>query len=151
VVVVWLVVLFIIVFWLLPALWAVVSHIQRRRSRFPGSVPLSERVLAEVRSREMLCDLLDEREYQQLMQHGYLDVASPSYEERIYRIPGSAGWICVYEQGRALVNLCVQPVISLPTYDVIVLHKLMIEGNEQAYLARANAIPLLVPSLRDDQ
>ncbi len=98
----------------------------------------------------MLRDLLDEREYQQLMECGYLDVASPGYVERVYRIPASAGWVCVYEHGRALVNLCVQPIVPLPADDVIALHKLMIEGDEQDYLERANAIPLLLPFRRDD-
>jgi len=98
-----------------------------------------------------LRDLLDEREFQQLTQYGYLDIASPNYEDRVYRIPGCAGWVCVYEKGQALVNLCVQPVEPLPINDVIALHKLMIEGNEHGYLARANQIPLFFPMQSDDE
>lgn len=143
----WLAVLFVTIFWLLPALWAFISHVQRRRRRGASS---AENTLAEARSRDLLRDLLDEREFQQLTQYGYLDIASPNYEDRVYRIPGCAGWVCVYEKGQALVNLCVQPVEPLPVNDVIALHKLMIEGNEHGYLARANQIPLFFPTRSDD-
>ncbi|HKT37810.1 MAG TPA: hypothetical protein VJR48_05520 [Ktedonobacterales bacterium] len=145
---VWLVSLFITIFWLLPILWACAHHLRRRSQRTGAMLP-GERSRAEERSHALLRDLLDEREYQQLMECGYLDVASPSDKERVYRIPGSAGWVCVYERGRARMHLCVQPVVPLPTNDVIVLHKLMIEGNEEAYLERANEIPLYFPSQRD--
>ena len=36
------------------------------------------------------------------------------------------------------MRLCVQPVESLPDADVVVLHKLMIEANEESYLQKAN-------------
>lgn len=36
------------------------------------------------------------------------------------------------------MRLCLQPVESLPDADVIVLHKLMIEANEETYLQKAN-------------
>jgi len=146
-VVFWLAVLFVTIFWLLPALWAFISHGQRRRRRGASS---ADNTLVEARSRALLRDLLDEREFQQLTQYGYLDIASPNYEDRVYRIPGCAGWVCVYEKGQALVNLCVQPVEPLPINDVIALHKLMIEGNEHGYLARANPIPLFFPTQSDE-
>ena len=139
----WLAVLFVAIFWLLPALWVFTSHLQRRRRWATAS---AEHALAESRSGVLLRDLLDERELQQLAQDGYLDIASPNYADRVYRIPGCAGWVCVYEKGQALVNLCVQPVEPLPINDVIALHKLMIEGNEPGYLARANQIPLFFPT-----
>ncbi len=144
----WLAALFVAIFWLLPALWAFTSHFQRRRRRV---APSAEYALAEARSRALLRDLLDEREFQQLTQQGYLDVASPNYEDRVYRIPGCAGWVCVYEKGQARVNLCLQPVEPLPGNDMIALHKLMIEGNEHGYLARANEIPLFFPTRSDDE
>ena len=143
----WLAVLFVTIFWLLPALWAFISHVQRRRRRGASS---AENTLAEARSRDLLRDLLDEREFQQLTQYGYLDIASPNYDDRIYRIPGCAGWVCVYEKGQALMHLCVQPAEPLPVNDVIALHKLMIEGNEHGYLACANPIPLFFPTWSDE-
>jgi hypothetical protein len=42
-------------------------------------------------------------------------------------------------------------VDPLPKNDVIALHKLMIEGNEHGYLARANKIPLFFPTRSDNQ
>jgi hypothetical protein len=36
------------------------------------------------------------------------------------------------------MRLCVQPIERLPDADVVVLHKLMIEANEEHYLQRAN-------------
>jgi hypothetical protein len=36
------------------------------------------------------------------------------------------------------MRLCLQPVEYLPDADIVVLHKLMIEANEEAYLAKAN-------------
>lgn len=144
----WLAVLFVTILWLLPALWVFASHVQRRRRRAAVS---AEHALAEARSAALLRDLLDEREFEQLTQDGYLDVASPTYEDRVYRIPCYAGWVCVYEKGQARMHLCVQPVDPLPANDVIALHKLMIEGNEQGYLARANEIPLFFPNRSDEE
>ena len=144
----WLAVLFVTIFWLLPALWVFTSRVQRRRRQAATS---AEHALAEAQSAALLRDLLDERELEQLTQNGYLDVASPTYENRVYRIPGYTGWVCVYEKGQARMHLCVQPVDPLPGNDVIALHKLMIEGNEQGYQARANEIPLFFPTRSDEE
>jgi hypothetical protein len=146
-VVFWVAVLFVTIFWLLPALWVFTSRVQRRRRRAAAS---AEYALAEARSAVLLRDLLDERELEQLTEDGYLDIASPNYEGRVYRIPGCAGWVCVYENGQARMHLCVQPADPLPNNDVIALHKLMIEGNEQGYLACANEIPLFFFPTRSD-
>ncbi len=96
---------------------------------------------ANIRARELLGDLLDENELRQLKEARYLDVASPGYARRIYRIPLEEGMVSVYEAGLPVLRLCVQPINTLPRYDVIAMHKLMIEGNEHEYLARANAFP----------
>ncbi len=61
----------------------------------------AECALAEERSSTLLRDLLDDQEYQQLMWLGYLDVASPHHEKRVYRIPRDAGWVRVYTRGSA--------------------------------------------------
>jgi hypothetical protein len=50
----------------------------------------------------------------------------------------------VYERGIAVCNLCVQPIDSLPSDDVVVMHKLMIQGSEREYLAQANQFMLSV-------
>ena len=142
-------VIFITIIWLLlwlgPGVWAYSYGLRDRRIWRRLGLGPSERALAEQRAAVLLRELLEEAEYQQLMRRGYLEVASPNYEARIYRIPRDVGRVRVYEHGRARVELCVQPVISLPDSDVILLHKLMIQANEEAYLARANEVPLPLP------
>lgn len=93
------------------------------------------------RAEELLRELLDEREYRQLKRRGYLDVVSPTDARRIYRIPRFYGRVRVYEGGQAVLDLCVQPAEPLPSADVVAMHKLMIQGDEHEYLARANQFP----------
>lgn len=90
----------------------------------------------------LLRDVLEPQEYAQLSKHAYLDVKSPSVPERFYRIPGYLGLVRVYEHGVPVQDLCIQPVESLPSADIIAMHKLMIQGAEQEYLARARQFAL---------
>ena len=103
---------------------------------------------AQERSTLLLKDVLEKHEYEQLTQRGYLDVSSPSNPQRIYRIRRNGGLVSVYEQGKAIQEVCVQSTEPLPRDDVVVLHKLMIQANEQEYLARANQFPPLFPRQR---
>lgn len=130
---------------IVPGVWLLARHVWNRRAGVLGGATPQERALAEERSATLLREMLSEHEYQQLTRHGYVDVVSPSRASRVYRIPGFAGRVRIYEQGRPVAELCVQSAVPLPAKDVIVMHKLMIEGNEQGYLARANEIPLLLP------
>ncbi|MGO8950255.1 MAG: hypothetical protein ACLQUY_21870 [Ktedonobacterales bacterium] len=117
--------------------------------KFPSKTGNQEHVLtgkeskaADARARQLLRDMLEEREYAQLMTYGYLDVPSPHYQGRIYRIPFSRNKLVqVYEGGRVTNRLCLQPSAQLPLYDVILVHKLLIAADEQEYLVRANAFP----------
>lgn len=109
---------------------------------------VGEHLSAEGRARAMLREVLSEGEYQQLMKYGYLEIGSPSIEQRVYRIPGAGGLVRVYDHGTAVMELCLQPAEPLPDGDVVVLHKLMIEGNEQEYLAKANHFAPGIISLR---
>lgn len=103
---------------------------------------------AQERSLALLREVLEEREYEQLIQQGYLDISSPSDPQRIYRIKRNVGLVSVFEQGKAKWELCVQPTEPLPNNDLVVMHKLMIQGNEQEYLAQANRFPTLFPRQR---
>lgn len=96
----------------------------------------------------LLRAVLDEREYRQLTRRGYLDVASPTVEQRIYRIPAYTGLVRVYEHGMAVRELCIQPVEPLPSADIVAMHKLMIQGAEQEYWARARHYARVDPNLR---
>lgn len=93
---------------------------------------------AERRAHALMREMLTPEEYQQIKDCGYLDVISPSTSERVYRIPGAGGLVHVYEHGHAIMDLCLQPVDVLPESDVVVMHKLMIQGNEDEYLLKAN-------------
>jgi hypothetical protein len=102
-----------------------------------------EREAADARGRELLRSFLGEAEYEKLMERGYLDVASPHHSERLYRIPLSDGLVQVYDRGELTKRLCLQPTEYLPRCDVVIMHTLMITGDEHEYLARANAFPPL--------
>ena len=52
--------------------------------------------------------------------------------------------VTVYEHGRAIMRLCLQSTEPLPRADVVVMHKLLIEANEQEYLHKANQLPVQI-------
>ncbi len=93
---------------------------------------------AEKRAEELLSELLSEDERQQMARFGYLPVPSPSTANRVYRIPARTGWVEVYEGDGLAMKLCALPSEGLPSGDVVLMHKLMIEADEQEYLRRAN-------------
>lgn len=135
--------------WLLFLLLAIYYLSQSpdgRVSRLRESV--SEHLSAESRAKALLREMLTENQYQQLIKFGYLEVPSPTIEYRVYRIPGSGGLVKVFERGSAVMELCLQPAEPLPDGDVVVMHKLMIEANEQEYLQKANHFAPGIISLR---
>ena len=93
---------------------------------------------SEERARSLLGEVLTEGERQQLAEEGFLTVGSPSTGGRTYRIPGRPGWVEMYESGLLMKKLCVLPHEGLPPGDIVLMHKLMIEGNEDEYLRLAN-------------
>ena len=93
---------------------------------------------AERRASDLLRDILTPEQFRQLLWRGYLEIPSPTAPQRVYRVPRTKGYVQVIENGRATMRLCLQPVECLPDADVIVLHKLMIEANEETYLQKAN-------------
>lgn len=97
------------------------------------------------RAEALLRELLDEHEYQQVRKQGYVEVVSPSNAQRIYRIPRFLGRVSVYEGGHVVRELCIHPVELIPSADVVVMHKLLIQGDEERYLALANQFPTLLP------
>jgi hypothetical protein len=100
--------------------------------------PAVSALAAEARARLMLREMLTDAEYEQLTRDGYLEVPSPSIAHRLYRIPWSAGRVCMMDHGQEVAELCLQSTEPLPDSDLVVLHKLMIVGNEREYLSRAN-------------
>jgi hypothetical protein len=109
---------------------------------------VSEHLSAESRAKALMREMLTEAQCQQLQKLGYLEVRSPTIEQRVYRIPGAGGLVKVYEGNCAIMELCLQPTEPLPDGDVVVMHKLMIEANEQEYLQKANHFAPGIISLR---
>jgi len=109
-----------------PMVWLIVQPYLKGWSR------------AERRATDLLRDILTPEQFRQLLWRGYLEIPSPTEPRRVYRVPRSKGYVQVIENGRAIMRLCLQPVECLPDADVVVLHKLMIEANEDTYLQKAN-------------
>jgi len=97
-----------------------------------------EWIEAERRAEALLREVVTGDEYQRLVQLGYLEVPSRLGPHRSYRIPYQPGRVRVYEDNKPVIELCVQPREPMPDGDLVVMHKLMIEGNEREYLRIAN-------------
>ncbi len=101
---------------------------------------------ANRRANELLHSVLTREQYRQLIRNGYLDIPSPRDPGCIYRVPRAQGLVGVIEQGRRKMNLCLQPLEWVPDADMVVMHKLMIEADEETYLQTANKIPRITSS-----
>jgi hypothetical protein len=95
---------------------------------------------AERRAELLVRDVLDDGEYTQLKRSGYIDVPSRARPGRIYRVPAAGSPVAVIEPGRQVVFLCLQPQDRLPTNEVVVIHKLMLEAAEGDYWRKANVL-----------
>ena len=93
---------------------------------------------AERRADAMLRELLGGEGYEALNRRGYLEVRSPSRPNRTYLVPRWSGQVRVLEDGRHVMWLCAQPLEPVPLADLVIMHKLMIEGNEEEYLKICN-------------
>jgi hypothetical protein len=95
---------------------------------------------ANRRANELLRSVLPREQYRHLVRHGYLDIPSPRDPECFYRVPHAPGLVGVFEQGRRKASLCLQPLEMVPDADIVVMHKLMIEADEETYLQTANKL-----------
>jgi hypothetical protein len=95
---------------------------------------------AELRAEVLLRENVIGRQYQQLLDNGYLEVPSRLYPGRTYRLPARPGRVEVYEAGKWAGQLCIIACDPAPHADLILAQKWMIEADEQAYLAMANWI-----------
>ncbi|MFL5592064.1 MAG: hypothetical protein ACJ8DI_31040 [Ktedonobacteraceae bacterium] len=96
------------------------------------------------RGHELLHTVLSCEQYRQLNKQGYVDIRSPSDPERFYRVPESRGRVEVIEKGKRKTSLCLQPLEWVPDADIVVIHKLMIEADEETYLHTANRFPPMI-------
>ena len=100
---------------------------------------LSNAVAADLRAEKLLLSLLSEEYYNLLRTAGYLEVRSRLVPSRVYRIR-RRGPVEVHELGRFRMYLCLKPLHPLPCSDVVLLHKVLLEGDEQRYIETANVI-----------
>ena len=98
---------------------------------------------ANERAEKVVKAVLSPEETQQLQQSGFLDIPSPGYPGRVYRVPSGQGMVAVIESGRCVERLCAQSTTPIPDRELVLIHKLMIEGNEQEYLQTANHFPCI--------
>ena len=96
---------------------------------------------AEDKARTLLREVLSDEERRHLEHFACLMIPSPSIPRRTYCIPARPGMVAVYESGRQVMRLCLQPIEALPSGDMVLMLKLMIEGNEEEYLRMANVQP----------
>jgi len=93
------------------------------------------------RAEAMLQRLLTEGERAQLQRDGFLEVPSRGVAGRRYRVPRRGGApVAVLEPDGRVLYLCLQPVAPVPEQEVVLLHKLMLEGAEDEYWRRANRV-----------
>ncbi|MDE3074062.1 MAG: hypothetical protein KGJ86_01420 [Chloroflexota bacterium] len=97
-----------------------------------------DRLQAELRAQQLMQRLLTAGERRQLEKLGFIEMPSRLVRGRSYRIPRRRGQVQVYEDGRHAGSLCIQPARWVPDGDVVLMHKLMLEGNEAEYLRTAN-------------
>ena len=115
------------VFALFGLLFAVTTEFRRRY----------DRTSADERAERLLQSKLTPDEYGQLLIQGYMKIPSPSRADRYYLVPRQRGFVRVYDAGRQVMRLCVGPKEWVPDADVVLMHKLMIEGDETEYLRTA--------------
>jgi hypothetical protein len=105
---------------------------------------------ANRRANELLHSVLTSEQYLQLARNGYLDIPSPRDPGCIYRVPQAQGLVWVIKQGRRNMSLCLQPLEWIPDADMVVMHKLMIEADEETYWQTANKIARISTADGDD-
>jgi hypothetical protein len=125
----------------LPLVWqGVVTWQQWRRWR--AQRPPPDLAAAEARAELLLSEVLTPAEYTMLQTLGYLELPSRLYPGRYYRIYRRPRPVEVYQRGQAALALCVQPTTYLPSGDRVLMHKVLLEGDEARYLRTANVTRL---------
>jgi len=96
--------------------------------------------IAVERAAQLLQELMPADQRDELGANGHFSIKSPHYPGREYRVWGTARPVDVFEAGKLTMSLCVESLDPLPPGDVVLMHKLMIEGNEKEYLRVANRL-----------
>jgi len=90
------------------------------------------------RAETLLQRWLTDAERAQLRRDGFLEIQSPSVSGRRYRIPRRGSPVAVLEPSGRVIYLCLQPETPVAPDELVLVHKLMLEGAENEYWERAN-------------
>jgi hypothetical protein len=104
----------------------------------PAPLWLGRTRAAERRAADTVKELLSLGEYAQLVHQGYLEVTSRVQADRVYRVPALPGPVKVFEQGKLVAHLCLQPAEPLPRNEVVLVQKVLLEADEDFYWRSAN-------------
>ncbi len=98
---------------------------------------LASEDVAWQRAEQLLADSLTAQQYATYRARGFIEVRSPTYEDRVYRVDG---WrpVAVYENRQFVGAVCIRPREHIPVPDVLLARKLMIEGAEAEFLGSGN-------------
>ena len=123
------------------------EHAQRGRSAVDRvlSLPDPITVMEEVknylevmlRAEKLLLDVLGKKSYDAYKVRGFIPVKSKKFPEREYQfVP--YGRVRVFEKGIRKMELCVVPRgEQMPEQDILVIKKLMLQGDEEEFLKTA--------------
>jgi hypothetical protein len=95
---------------------------------------------ANERAEALTGRLLSDAERAQLRRDGFLEVPSQLVRGRRYRIPSGGSPVAVLEPDGRVGYLCLQPETTVPRAELVVIHKLLLEGAEGEYWQRANRV-----------
>jgi len=84
--------------------------------------------------------VLSQDEQAQLRRDGFLEVPSQEVSGRTYRIPRRGSPVAVLEPDGNVRYLCLQPETPVAPAELVVVHKLLLEGAEGDYWHRANLV-----------
>jgi hypothetical protein len=101
---------------------------------------LAKRRAASRRAEALVRRVLGPVECDQLRRDGFLEVPSPSVAGRRYRIPRRGSPVAVLEPNGRVIYLCLQPEAPVDPRELVVVHKLLLEGAEADYWQRANRV-----------
>lgn len=89
------------------------------------------------RADALLADSLTSPQHAAYRARGFIEVKSRLHQGRTYRVDG---WrpVAVYEHGQFVGAVCIRAKENLPSPDVLLARKLMIEGAESEFLSAGN-------------
>ncbi len=95
---------------------------------------------ANRRAEALVRYVLTEHERTQLRREGFLEVRSQEVSGRTYRIPRRGSPVAVLEPDGRVKYLCLQPETPVAAPELVIVHKLLLEGAEHEYWQKANRV-----------